>query len=71
MHASKDRSSIIVMEPTLHDQQAFAFDFVDESMLLGNSSRPPALEIVPERFGLADACEWIAESIADGIVHPL
>ena len=63
--------SIIVMESALHDEQAVSINFIDEPRLLGDSSRPPALEIVPERFGLADACEWIAESIADGIVHPL
>jgi hypothetical protein len=57
MHKPQIRrpNSIIVVESALHDDEAFAIDPVNEAMPLRDASRPPALEIVFERLGLADA----------------
>ncbi len=45
---------MIVVEPALHNQEAFSFHPVDEAVLLGDPPRPPAFEIVLKRLGLAD-----------------
>jgi hypothetical protein len=47
------QTSVVVVETALHDQDAVRFDFVDQSVLLGDAPRPPACEIVFEWFRFA------------------
>jgi hypothetical protein len=49
------QTSAVVLETTLHDQDAVRFDFVNQSVLLGDAPRPPAFEIVFEWFWFADS----------------
>lgn len=54
-----ERSSIIVVEPALHDQKAVILDPIDEAVLLCDPSGPPAFQIVPEWLWLANSREWV------------
>lgn len=55
-------TDLLVVEAGLQDHQLVAVDDADEAVLLGDPSRPCAVEDVPELFGLADSGEGISRS---------
>jgi len=55
------------MEPCLYDRQRLVrtgnFNFINQSMLTGYSSGPPAGKVPPERFRFSNSLEWISFNI--------
>ena len=68
---SSGQFSVIVVESALHDHEALAIHSIDESVLLGDSSRPPAFEIVFERLRFAYSGKGIPQRITDDFIDPM
>lgn len=52
------------------DPDLIAGDLVDQSMLIGDATRPVALEAMLERLGLADALVAVPLDVLEQIVDP-
>ncbi len=58
------------MISALKNEADIAIYFVHEAVLLGDPARPNAGEFVLERFGVADALEWILQAGFDQPRNP-
>jgi hypothetical protein len=67
--ASRDRSSKVALRIVVNfardENDVRPNNLIDQSIFLGNSSRPITAEFVLERFWFAQAAEWISRNVFD------